>query len=413
MSYLFFFSYARQGATSPEEDGFFADLVDELIQLTNRDREEIGFRDSTSIQLGEQWPDALADALRTSKTFVCLRSARYFERPWCGKEWQVFSQRLRAMPSPSTQQPVIPPLMFPLLWVPGEAPSTVANIQYTYGDTQGTYATDGLRLLRRLQRHEDEYRLFLSKLAQRIVQVAKDYPIPDAVTRPLFAEVPNAFAPPAAVATAPLTLSGRHNLAGPRYAQFVYIVGALSEISAHRTLTSAYGNEPAVDWKPYQPPIDEFATLLATKAALTEKLNYEVAPVTDELLDTLREAEDNNKIVVLIVDPWSLKIDRYKRLMEIYDRRRFYNCVVVVPLNEDSETTLNAVALDELLKTTFPRQQDLISRYVTRSSDKFSQALTAALNEGRNRIFELLDVSRKAEGDGPLSKPTIDATRNA
>jgi hypothetical protein len=50
--------------------------------------------------------------------------------------------------------------------------------------------------------------------------------------------------------------------------------------------------------------------LLAQRVAVAEKLNYEMLPLDDSLIDNLRNAENSNKIVVIIVDSWSLHVER-------------------------------------------------------------------------------------------------------
>src|SRR5262244_3020632 len=54
-----------------------------------------GFVDRTDIRAGQEWPDELAEALRTAETMVCLYSPSYFRSEYCGKEMQVFLDRRR------------------------------------------------------------------------------------------------------------------------------------------------------------------------------------------------------------------------------------------------------------------------------------------------------------------------------
>jgi FxsC-like protein len=150
----------------------------------------------------------------------------------------------------------------------------------------------------------------------------------------------------------------------------------------------------------YYPPKEDPVTLLAQRVAVAEKLNYEMLPLDDSLIDNLRNAENSNKIVVIIVDSWSLHVERYRQKMCRYDQNRFRNCVVMVPWNEgDGDTKIKAAQLQSILRKTFSRQPKTVFRSLIRSSEQFMEAISSALNEGRRNILDLLDVFRKAEGD--------------
>jgi hypothetical protein len=83
---------ATRGRNPEPEPRFntFLELLDERVnQITGRR----GFIDRADIQPGDEWPEALAEGLRTAETLVCLYSPSYFGSDYCGKEMQVFLER--------------------------------------------------------------------------------------------------------------------------------------------------------------------------------------------------------------------------------------------------------------------------------------------------------------------------------
>src|SRR5262249_31558157 len=90
----FFLSYARKDANlfgHPDQpDSHFETFFQRLSQRVQHLTGGSGFVDRTNIQAGQDWPDALAAALQTAETIVCMYSASYFQSEYCGKEMQVF-----------------------------------------------------------------------------------------------------------------------------------------------------------------------------------------------------------------------------------------------------------------------------------------------------------------------------------
>ncbi len=81
MNYQFFTSYARN-----DDDvylqRFFEDLELEVRLLTPGNLENVGFRDTTNIKIGEEWSPKLAEALQSCNVLVSLFSPTYFTRPY-------------------------------------------------------------------------------------------------------------------------------------------------------------------------------------------------------------------------------------------------------------------------------------------------------------------------------------------
>ena len=84
MSFLFFTSYARanRGSAGDEQylQTFVSDLENEIRQLAPPPTDEIAFFDSESIEGGDTWPDALADALPYEQDVCVFVLAQLFQQ---------------------------------------------------------------------------------------------------------------------------------------------------------------------------------------------------------------------------------------------------------------------------------------------------------------------------------------------
>ncbi len=89
----FFFSYAR-GDEDSYLKRFFEDLRWRVSQLSGvAEVDAVGFRDSHGINTGDDWNTKIAGALHTSKVLVCIYTAKFFGREYCGKEFAAFLKR--------------------------------------------------------------------------------------------------------------------------------------------------------------------------------------------------------------------------------------------------------------------------------------------------------------------------------
>jgi FxsC-like protein len=422
---LFFLSYANNAVLKPFQERFFDDLVEALIledDTLGDEKTRIGFCDREGIQLGDSWTSGLAEALRTARVFVYIQSQAYFSRLWCGREWAVFRERIdRWMQAPGAPASR-PPLMLPVLWQPvaRNPPADLAkDIQHGHSKLGEAYAQHGLYPLMKLRDFREDYSKFLIQLARRILEVARNHPLPPGDWAwPDFEFIPNAFEVAAAAAGGPrpgATSPTPHD-GGPRHVVFVYVVGTRAEVEHGnwRTNIASYG-DGWVDWKPYFPPIERYVGWYAQGVVRDEDLNYERLDCDSGLIERLREAEKKNKIIILVVDTWTLKGTTYQALMKDFDERQFRNCCVVIPWNEDDETRTRAEELGRRLQEVFRRGHQVRARF--RFGVKTPQALeaefTAAINQARKEAFS--EIFQKAEGpdypQGLTHKPVVSATR--
>jgi len=89
----FFFSYAR-GDEDSYLKRFFEDLRWRVSQLSGvAEVDTVGFRDSHGINTGDDWNTKISTALHASKVLVCIYTAKFFGREYCGKEFAAFLKR--------------------------------------------------------------------------------------------------------------------------------------------------------------------------------------------------------------------------------------------------------------------------------------------------------------------------------
>jgi FxsC-like protein len=349
--YWFFLSYARADGNAYLEQ-FYADLAREVSTragLGHRPPEQVGFRDTATINAGDHWPEEVAAGLQYSRVLIALQSPNFFNSEYCGREWEIFRRRqdLQQRQSASSEPA---PVIIPVLWNPlrTSLPDAVANVQNSHASFGPVYAREGLSYLLRLKSEADEYQRFLIGLVDRIISVATDYAVPPLPEFPTLEQVHSAWAT-AAQATA---VSAKSN-AGPREVHFAFIAGQQAELSTFRARFDTYGQRGGEDWRPYLPEDENEIGVMAQEVVSKERLYFrpQGTPITgDDLLASIERAERDNNIFVLIVDPWTLKIPRYVRLAETYDRRDSRHAVAIAPWNlEDRETQDQLTDLERLV----------------------------------------------------------------
>jgi FxsC-like protein len=414
--YLYFLSYARPDGDNDKHGcirTFHEELEQKVRMLTGSVQGSVGFFDGEGVEPGDVWPDALAEALCTSRVFVPIYSPTYFTKDYCGREWKIFRDRLNAY---KRQNPAakVESLIQPILLVsPRELralPDSISDIQYLYDQYPEEYRTEGLDVIFRVGAYKDSYEMFKTALARRIVEVAEKHPLPPLVSRPDIKQTTSAFHRADAQISAVNDVS---QTVGPRYVQFIFVAAKHNELREIRKSLDYYGHEGGLDWKPFLPKVTDEVAMLATEVALKEKLRYETVPLDADIIEKLKEAEQNNKIVVIIVDTWTLHLERYCTLMRPYDDLNFLNCVVLVPWNpHDDETLLSRSMLEKKIQETFPKKWILRdpSSFLDsiNSLDELKKQLSDTLRTASTRIIQKMEVVKKAESAQVIDKPTIE-----
>lgn len=408
MSYFLFFSYAT--GDDPDATRQKREFYDDLIAQVSKHRDfkaparTVGFLDA-DMATGSEWEPELAAALKTCRVFVYLQEQAYFnfkQRPWCGREWQVFRSRLdeyvRALPAGVER----PPLMIPVVWqLVARPPEAVAAIQFQHRLLGDAYPQLGVYAMKSRPATTVAYTDLLVKLADHIVCVTNSHTLAPLAGLPRFHDIPDPFAPRVEAQAKPRAATE----GGPRCVDFVYVVASRNEIMGLRTVIDAYdANGDARLWRPYFPPTDDYIARMAEMLAHKKNLLPSRIDFGADLINRLQTAQDAHRIVVLITDPWTLRVPQYNAIMTAYGARNFWNAVVVVPWNEDNESRQEAATLEGIVKQVFfGLPADAVRSHI-RSSKEFVKQLDKALLATRKKI-EAYAEFRPVAGAGPRSVP--------
>jgi FxsC-like protein len=401
MSYLFF-SYSRSDTGNRFLQQFFTDLVAEVRQKVGTfssaesDREVIYL--DTAEPVGGQWEPDLVANLQGCRALVCVYSASYFNSEYCGKEFALFQSRLVAA---SPQNP--PPLMFPVLWdmndrVRTAIASKAPSIQYTHQQFAQMYEEEGLCYLMRL--HRDEYQAFLHYFTKMLVDAVENQkvPIPPLNTFPDLCDIESAWK----ATHGPLThapIPG--DLEGAGTTRFFFVAGSGSEYVQVRQHVGCYNFQGGRFWAPYHPAVNDQVSFISYRAAGHAQANYKDLPVTDQLIQQIQDAEDTNTIVLLVVDPWSVKVQTFRDLLEEFDSHAFLNCGIVITWNaQDGEPESEHIKLRQDLSAAFKRVLRLRHMYYrdsVASASDLEKELCKAILEIRSRLMQQATEVRSAE----------------
>jgi FxsC-like protein len=408
--YWFFFSYAHADQNA-YLDQFYQDLASEVRGLTGSPAPESGFLDRKDIEHGAAWDATLEQGLQHARVFVPIYSASYFRAPYCGKEFAIFRDRVNAAGLKDA------PLILPVLWFPendvlAEIPSSVSKIQYKHGDYPAQYLSEGVAQLNRLGVASNspfyvEYWKFVRQLAQTIVARAKSHQLP-VLNAPLTAldQVSSIFSA--------ATKTGSPDEGGPRYVQFIFVAGNRSELKAAQRSTLKFYGSSGSDWQPYLDKYQGTAEALAIEAmgAVGPNSHYEEVPLSAALNQQVEQAASQDKIVVVMVDTWTLRIQKYYDLIAPLDHQAALNCIVVVVWNEDDHETsiTNKAVLEGLVNVSFDTKIKLAHpnffANTVKSYDSFKSELARALVQAQSQIID--SAKKKKDLMFTLIRPATD-----
>jgi FxsC-like protein len=334
MTPYFFLSYAHDDADSYFIK-FYEDLCNEVAAVTTRDKAGVDFRDSSGIGLGRQWRAELIEALRTCECFVPLLSPRLLASSYCGKEWQLFQDRLGASQPPGAGRPS---RLLPVLWRPLERdpPEVFREYQRTHGSLGAVYAEKGLLTLVKLKKFQDDYYEFLSSFAAMMKDAVAAAELPPSEGIVDIESTPDAFRPaPAQLSQGPVESAVDHVL-------LVIAAGTESDLKKVRHEVSAYGQSWR-HWRPFSTPCAETAVVAAQGAVAGLKLSSAPFPFDGAMVAQLEEIlqlEDSAKgsIFVILLDPWSIDVPPYGESMRWFDHKRFRSGAVLQVWPDDTET---------------------------------------------------------------------------
>jgi FxsC-like protein len=423
-------SYARADDQHREEKlirGFFDDLRAEVeIRVTDRSP-PIAYFDEANLNPGDSWPQDIAEALSSCRTFLPVLTARYFTREFCGKEWMIFDDRCRSFGGPKP-----PPLIIPIQWVPpveGRFPEYATDLMMTFDPTivppverrnLEDYSKYGLLHVakRKKTTHLDAYETILERTASHVIQVAQDYPLHVGNALPSLKDAPSRFAPQQqgwGVSSA-ASLGGG---AASTRANFAFVTANLAKMSSVREdAQNYYGKGSEVDWMPYAPNEPEPVGLIAQSVAMEKRLIADWIPVGPGLIQLLERAESDNSVAIMIVDPWIVRHPQYRDILREFDRFQFRNCVVLIPWNKsDQKTQAARNSLLELLRNVLSRnfegRKELYFRPVIEEYAALRSAISSALSDLEALLARYRQPARKTGESDHNQPPQLQASGSA
>ncbi len=401
--YSFFLSYSskdriqtdRESTTTNPKDlvrTFFDDLDQQMKLLGYADG---GFFDKKGLEA--DWRQDMRLALASSRILVPLYSPLYFQNAYCGKEWEVFNQRFhenKRLVYPDVGNPTV---ILPVCWrAPVVLPADVSRYQIQYeGFVQGYDADHGLEYLMSRERYRDAYQDFLFTFSRKLLALAQEQGDAKVRDLPGFDDLNPPFP--------------GINKPGLKYVRYVFVAGLKNEMVTLRETRECYANSlNRKDWRPCYPDLTRPVEKIATGPAKAASKTYEFVEHSPQLMTRLREARRLNNIVVLVVDPWSVKLPNMRQFLDDFDSEEFPNAGVLVNWNaKDPETTAQTAKLQEMMQDHFKGRRARREYYKDPVStpEGIEQAVAEAFGAIRARLIEMGKI-RSVEGD-PGAAPVI------
>lgn len=385
--FWFYFSYARRD-NDPYLQKFFADLQAE-VQRGLGLKEKIGFFDASSFAPGDDWQAELAEALRSSRSLVSLLSPYYVRSEFCGKEVQIFLQRSELQLPGSTRRETG---IFPVLWIPlrQNVPGALADIQWLDAAFPKAYITEGLRYLMRLKRFRDDYEEFLFRFAAALIKGAESNDLPVLEYLPQLSKIPNAF---------------EESRGRVPSVEFLYAAATRREIGEVRKNVESYGDSGS-RWRPFFPSVQAEVALLTQSIAAEERFISAGVDLGDDILQHVIDADREGRVVVVLIDPWTLRLERYRQLLRQIRELGTPNLVTFFLLNlEDKETRGAHIHLEHVIRETFGEPS--IAGIESQSFEKFRSGLQLALISARRRIAERAFITASATDGTIVRRPVL------
>lgn len=300
----------------------------------------------------------------------------------------------------------------PVLWsakdrVLSSVPPPVAGFQVDDGGYPDLYAAEGLKYLYKISSLEPIKQTVVERLARRIIELAEERPLAQALPDHLdLDQISSAWKP---VAGEPPPPPGTPPPEGPRYVQFIFAAAPQQDMRPLRTTTDSYGSLP-LDWKPFLPDMADEIALVAQEVAADHKYISTLEPLGLDLVERVIQAQRAGNLVAIILDTWTLKLGGiYEQALSAYDGRRFAHSAVLVPWNaKDPEMATKAEELEEQLLRVLPlnAQDPRFFIHPIKDAQQFRDDLTRILASLRASVAKFRQPQKRAEG-APINRPFI------
>lgn len=363
MTFEVFFSYRRADCDRFMRD-FIYDLLQEVRALRGFGRDVTPvFFDQESIEVGNDWDEALLAALKESHVLVPLYSPAYFDSEYCGKEWQVFQLRREALAQ--LHRSPKPKVILPVVWIPtygsgnltsalpDHVSDAVKKMQYTCPPGEGDINKNGLWLIARgKSSNPNPYLEFVRSFALAIkntIEEMSTVPRLREIPIPPLDKIPSAFQSNKIVSKPTAPAPGK---LGFRSVRFIYAALHPDDLDGGRN-PDPYLDIGGSDWKPFYPKSCRRIGNLAQNIVTDERLEFDAdaAEFGKDLVGAVEAALKESRLVVIFVDRWSLFTSTtYQDILRNFDTQNFRNCAVLLPWNpDDPELTANKESIDQAI----------------------------------------------------------------
>ncbi len=386
---------------------FFGDLTSRLRAKLGVPTRDLRYFDEGNSQDSEVWSPWSLRAMQQCQVLVCLYSKAFFGSRYCGRVWSAFLARLKAQQAASGYGRIAP-LILPVFWTsPAEnagvlLPRVARDLEIDHAEFGAEYRELGLRFLVE-HRERDDFRLayesFLDSFSARLIHNVASWPLradlevlPLTQTKSLFYQ---AFG------------GTRPAEKGAQYAKFVYVAARKAEIEELRR-PEAYDEEPD-GWRPYHPLSQERLGVMSAQVASAEGMIPVGIPLNSDFLASVRSAEANGNIIMVLVDPWTIQLADYGKYIHEYDGVQFSRSTVLICWNEEDAETISARGnLSQTLETVFYRTSRASSperfRNAIGTITQLRQELADALLRVRRQIVDETPHPMTARGQ-PFIRP--------
>jgi FxsC-like protein len=203
------------------------------------------------------------------------------------------------------------------------------------------YKKGGLEYLMTFSRNSKAYEKFVWLFSRKLVELADKQGSPK--VRPIrdFDSM-----------TPPFPGTNKPSLKVVRY---VFVAGMRHQMpQLGRTCNSYPTYVDRRDWEPLFPDLHRTVEGIVTGPAKADSRTYEFLEPSAGLMVHLREARRLNNVIVVVVDPWSLRVNELRQFLNDFDAEEFPNSAVLVNWNpKDTETTEQTAQLRLLLQDHF------------------------------------------------------------
>jgi FxsC-like protein len=187
--------------------------------------------------------------------------------------------------------------------------------------------------------------------------------------------------------------------------QFIFVAGKQPELQrAARTDLKFYGKQGGSDWLPYLDTYKGNAAALAADVidALPKGTYYEEVVTSEDIRKQVQLAASQDKIVVVMVDTWTLQLEEYHRLITPLDTYNSVNCITLIAWNdEDLEANINKGRLEATVNVAFTtkviQQPSNFLCNSIKSYDTFKEELIKALTQAQSQMVDIAKIKKNMQ----------------